>query len=225
MDQLDRAYLALKGKPDSRQVVLQIWDAQLDMPDVNGAAVNSDIPCNVLSMLKVRNGKLEWMQILRSNDIFIGLPHNFVQFTFLQEILAGWLDVELGSYNQISDSLHLYDEKAENIRKSAPLPSIPQNTDTIAVDKESSESAFSELFKRSERLIRGGLVEADIRRLATWPEAPIGFQNILRVLTAEAARRMSYPALSRELMTKCNNPILVHLWERWYDHVNSLVPT
>ncbi|MGH3147740.1 MAG: hypothetical protein ACRDTR_18250 [Rubrobacter sp.] len=58
LDQLERAYLALSKKPESRQVVLQIWGSGIDLPDENGEPANPDIPCNVLSMLKVRDGKL-----------------------------------------------------------------------------------------------------------------------------------------------------------------------
>ena len=46
---------------------------------------------------------------MRSNDIFRGLPYNFVQFTSMQEILAGWLKINVGSYNHVSDSLHIYE--------------------------------------------------------------------------------------------------------------------
>ena len=35
---------------------------------------------------KVRQGKLEWSQIMRSNDVLLGMPYNFIQFTGLQEI-------------------------------------------------------------------------------------------------------------------------------------------
>ena len=45
---------------------------------------------------------------MRSNDIVFGLPYNFLQFTFLQEIIAGWLNVDVGEYMHISDSLHMY---------------------------------------------------------------------------------------------------------------------
>ena len=94
IDQLDRAYSALKSNPDSRQCVLQIWDSTVDLPSADGKPSNQDIPCNLLSIPKVRNGKLEWMQIIRSNDLFLGLPHNIVQFTVLQEMLSGWLGLE-----------------------------------------------------------------------------------------------------------------------------------
>jgi thymidylate synthase len=221
MDQLDRAYSALKGRSDSRQVVLQIWDAQLDMPMPDGREVSSDIPCNIVSILKVRSGRLEWMQVLRSNDVFLGLPHNLVQFTYLQEILAGWLEIEVGSYNQLSDSLHVYDKDAENVRRSIPLPLSCRNTDTISVPKQVSDVLFSELTVRCDCLIRGGQSEEELRRLADWCDAPVGYQNMLAILVAEAARRRSFSTLADEIVGRCQNPALVQLWRRWIERVLS----
>ena len=127
-DQLKRAYEALRLNPDTRQVVLQIWDSSIDLPRANGSPADRDIPCNVASLLKVRNGKLEWTQVIRSNDLFLGVPYNFVQFTCLQEIIAGWLNIECGSYNQISDSLHLYDQDLENLSNSMRCLTISSNS-------------------------------------------------------------------------------------------------
>ena len=90
VDQLERAYRVLESEPDSRQVVLQIWDSRIDLPAPDGTPADSDIPCNVVAMPKLRDGKLEWLQVIRSNDMFLGVPHNFVQFTSIQEMLAGW---------------------------------------------------------------------------------------------------------------------------------------
>ncbi len=144
IDQLERAYLALRHNPDGRQVVLQIWDPINDLPDKSGSPVNKDIPCNIVSLLKVRSGRLEWMQIIRSNDLFRGVPYNFIQFTSIQEILAGWLGVELGSYNQISDSLHLYnnDSKIMNI---SSLITVERNIDSLCLPKDESDAVFHKL--------------------------------------------------------------------------------
>lgn len=109
IDQLDRAYRALLNNSDGRQVVLQIWHPLLDFPKNDGAPVSTDVPCNIVALLKVRKNKLEWTQILRSNDLIRGVPYNFIQFTSIQEVLAGWLGVDVGSYNHFSDSLHIYD--------------------------------------------------------------------------------------------------------------------
>jgi thymidylate synthase len=80
VDQLTRAAAVLSNNPQTRQVVLQLWDASMDLPLADGSPANANIPCNVLSMLKVRDGHLEWTQILRSNDFFRGTPYNFFQF-------------------------------------------------------------------------------------------------------------------------------------------------
>ena len=221
LDQLQRAYSTLRGNPDSRQVVLQIWDAQCDMPAEDGEPVSTDIPCNIVSMLKIRNSKLEWTQILRSNDLFLGLPHNLVQFTYLQEMLAGWLGIEPGTYNQISDSLHLYSENEQSVQQSAVAVVAPSNTDLISIPKDASEAAFAELARRAEGLTQGGLSEIELRRISRWPDAPIGFSNMLLVLGAEAARRAQFPQLSTEIMSGCNNPLFSHLWQRWRDRIGA----
>lgn len=106
LDQLRAAYEALRHFPDSRQVVLQIWNSTLDLPDPSPRS--ADVPCNLISHLMIRDNRLEWLQIMRSNDLIWGMPYNFIQFTCLQEIMAGWLGVDVGSYVQLSDSLHVY---------------------------------------------------------------------------------------------------------------------
>ena len=95
-DQIEGAFQVLANNPRSRQVILQIWDPASDFPNLNGDPRANDIPCNICSLLKVRDGKLDWLQIMRSNDVFRGTPYNFVQFTTLQEVMAGWLGIDVG---------------------------------------------------------------------------------------------------------------------------------
>ena len=126
VDQLTRVYQSLSSNPNTRQAVLQIWDSSVDLPQSDGSPANQDIPCNVLSLLKVRAGKLEWLQVIRSNDLFLGIPYDFVQFTSLQEVMAGWLGIDCGAYHQVSDSLHIYDRDEESVLASALLRIYPQ---------------------------------------------------------------------------------------------------
>ncbi len=217
IDQLERAYLALKENPDSRQVVLQLWDARADLPDERGKARSPDVPCNVMSLLKIRDGFLEWMQIIRSNDVWRGLPHNIAQFTSLQEIMAGWLGCKVGTYNQISDSLHVYVDEvdADNARASTPIEAAP-NTDSIALPKSDSDAAFQELASRVDRMIEGASTPRDVSAMARYPGAPVAIQNVLRVLAAELARRRGMLSLSQEIMAECSNRALSQLWDRWF---------
>ena len=219
-DQLTRAYEALRLNPDTRQVALQIWDSAVDLPLPDGTPANQDIPCNVLSLLKVRDGKLEWLQIIRSNDLFLGVPHNFVQFTCLQEVMAGWLGIDCGAYHQVSDSLHMYEHDEPKVLASAPAKHIPSNTDSLALPRETSEWAFKELSQRIQRIISPELHRDELQAISKWSEAPESFRNMLAILIAEAARRRAWLDMPEEIMSACTNPMYRELWRRWLTRVN-----
>ena len=215
IDQLDRAFRVLSANPDTRQVILQIWDSEIDMPSPDGIPANDDIPCNALSMPKVRDGKLEWLQVIRSNDVFRGMPYNFVQFTSLQEILAGWLNIECGTYNQVSDSLHVYERNANNVLSSGPLTDIYINTDNLALPKEESDRIFKELEDRIEQLIDPNLRRGILKSWASWDAAPQAYRNIMAVLVAETFRRQGDTDLAVEAMSSCTNHAYQQLWTQW----------
>lgn len=107
-DQLALAIHMLRNKPDTRQVVLSIWDGREDL-----GAVTKDLPCNDLVMLKVRNNQLNMTVCNRSNDAIWGAyGANVVQFSMLQEFIAASLDINVGHYVQQSDSFHAYTDNA-----------------------------------------------------------------------------------------------------------------
>jgi thymidylate synthase len=126
VDQIRYAFESLSAQPHSRQVVLQIWDASSDLPVHAGQPRSQDIPCNICSLLKVREGRLEWTQIMRSNDLKLSWPHNIVQFTTLQEMMAAWLDLELGFYTHYSDSLHVYTNETNELAGRCTNPLLRQ---------------------------------------------------------------------------------------------------
>ncbi len=220
VDQLERAYLALRHNPNGRQVVLQIWNSVNDLPDEIGNPVNSDIPCNIVSLLKLRGGRLEWMQVIRSNDLFRGVPYNFIQFTSIQEILAGWLGVEVGSYNQISDSLHLYSEDIKFMNVN-PSIAVERNTDSLCLPKEESDTFFSKLNSNANSLIAPNLSQEELNWLVTECDLPYAYQNLLFVLAAEAARRRGWLTLAQNFISKCSNPALTQVWARWFTRFQS----
>lgn len=214
-DQLNRIYKAIKHDNDTRQAVLQIWDSRTDIPKPDGSPADPDIPCNVVAMPKLRNGKLEWMQVIRSNDMFLGIPHNIVQFTCMQEVLAGWLGVDCGSYNQISDSLHIYDHDLNNVLGSHSSDGASQNSDSLSLPWNESELAFKELESRIELMINPSTTIDTISRLSDWDEAPRAYQNIAKVLVAYALRQRNQPHTADQAMASCSNPVYTQLWNRW----------
>lgn len=219
-DQLEHAYLALQSNADSRQIVLQIWDPRIDLPKEEGKPVAADIPCNVMSLLKIRDGVLEWMQIVRSNDLFRGLPYNLVQFTTLQEVMAGWLGVHVGAYHQISDSLHLYLSDESEIQNTGSALR-PINTDSLALSKAASDEAFRELTRYAEVVIREQTTADDLANLVQAARLPTPFQNMLCVLAAEGVRRRQREDMAGTLMHGCTNPVFHLLWTQWQERFTN----
>ncbi|MFZ5554498.1 MAG: thymidylate synthase [Bacteroidota bacterium] len=113
-DQIQNIINLLKVRPSSRRAVIQIFDAK----DLNEE--HKEIPCTCTLQFMIRNNKLEMCTYMRSNDAYIGLPHDVFCFTMLQEIIARTLNIELGYYYHFVGSLHLYEinkKQAENFLK------------------------------------------------------------------------------------------------------------
>ena len=217
IDQLKKAYEVLAHNSESRQVVLQYWDSRIDSPLSDGTPSAPDIPCNIASMLKVRDGKLEWTQVVRSHDLFLGVPYNFVQFTSLQEVLAGWLGIACGPYNQFSDSLHVYARDAVNVSKSLKSRHVEEslNDDYLALPLRESEWVFGELERRIEAISDSNADFDDIHTMYEWDEAPTAYQNILSILVAESLRRRGESKIASEIASRSTNSVYRFLWDKW----------
>lgn len=219
-DQIERAYSALAANPDSRQVVMQLWDGQLDMPNLDGTPRDSDIPCNVVGLLKVRNGKLELLQIMRSNDIFRGTPHNIVQFTSLQEVMAGWLGLEVGSFVLIADSLHLYERDLEQFHIAETSPTV-FNDDTLSLPKSAFDPMLLALGSAMNELCDEQLLPRRVIELVNGNIFPIGWHNLFCIVAADSARRRNWGNEAAVASSKCSNPALRAAWKAWEERCSS----
>lgn len=127
-DQLARVISSLKSKPDSRQAVVQLFDRS------DTLEYHSDIPCTCTMQFVIRDRQLHMLTSMRSNDAWLGLPHDVFAFTMIQELVARLLDVKLGEYRHSVGSLHLYErdnEKAiryleEGWQPRRPMPPMPK---------------------------------------------------------------------------------------------------
>lgn len=213
IDQLERAYHVLKNDPQSRQTIIMIWDPIEDLPDKFGKPVDPDIPCNICSMLKVRDSKLEWTQIIRSNDIFLGVPYNFIQYTTLQEILAGWLEIDVGSYTQLSDSLHLYQKDEETL--SIVEMGDAENPDDLILEKPHSDTIFEDIYNRMKIISSQDISKDELVKLAYLDSGYAAYDNIMLIIAAYAAKKMKYQDLKSRFTDSCTNGLFRQLWVNW----------
>ena|SRR3972149_3141759 len=221
-DQLEKAYYSLQKNGLSRQVMLQMWDPGIDFPNDYGQPVSEDIPCNLSSLLKIRNDKLEWMQINRSNDIYRGLPYNIVQFTVLQEIMAGWLGIDVGTYNHLSDSLHLY---VDDLKELGYIDQEPENrnTDRLNLSYDETQIYFRALFNKMKFIVNNELSESDFYKFFDDNLKVRALDNMFLIIGADAARRNRYDDMASELVNKCTNPIYRELWKNWSERQKAKI--
>lgn len=109
-DQLYKIIELLKTDPESRRGVINLNYAN---PDV---IKTKDEPCTIALQFYVRQNKLCCTVMMRSNDIWRGLPYDIVYFTLLQTVMANALGYETGSYTHFAVSLHMYDRDADKVR-------------------------------------------------------------------------------------------------------------
>ncbi len=127
-DQLHRICQVLRAKPNSRRAVVQLFQAADSDP------VHREAPCTCSLQFVLRDGLLHLMVHMRSNDAFMGLPHDVFAFTMLQELIAADLEVELGTYKHCVGSMHLYEEHYQKAKEYLgeywqlpyPMPKMPK---------------------------------------------------------------------------------------------------
>lgn len=78
---------------------------------------SSSPPCTIGLHFIVRDGFLHLTAYMRSNDAYIGLPHDLFSFTMLQEIVAILTQKKLGNYTHVCTSLHIYEPQIEKVRQ------------------------------------------------------------------------------------------------------------
>lgn len=211
-DQLERAYNALKNNPNNRQTVLLYWDPRIDLPKEDGSRSSHDIPCNICSMLKLRDGVLDWTQVMRSNDIFMGLPYNLIQFTSLHEIMAGWLNAKLGKYVHYSDSLHLYER---NYETSFDPDDDSINLDSLSVSKDTYHLLVDSIYDRMNTIIHTKLTEEQLFNIAVLNSEHQSYNNIMLIIGAYAANKLKYQELATKLVEMCTNKIYTQIWQNY----------
>ena len=67
-------------------------------------------------MLKVRDDEMEWTQVIRSNDLFRGVPYNLVQFTAPGELYRV-VGIDCGCIS-VQRQLHVIEPDMDDVRSS-----------------------------------------------------------------------------------------------------------
>lgn len=95
-----------------------------------------DTVCTYFLQFFIRDNKLDMVACMRSNDIMFGTTYDIFMFTFLQELMAAELGLEVGTYKHFACNFHMYKKDKEKIdsilaedpnKETFQMSKIPQN--------------------------------------------------------------------------------------------------
>lgn len=125
-DQLMGVVSELGANPESRRVVLEMWDPSMYGDFYKATHGSKDVPCNTHVYFGIDGTGLNMTVCNRSNDmIWGGYGANYVHMGVLQEALAAALGVPVGSYYQMSNNFHIYPERPDTERLISKVPPEP----------------------------------------------------------------------------------------------------
>lgn len=111
LDQLTEAGRLLRNNPESRQVVIAMWDPSEDL-----GANKRDIPCNDLIMFRSSKDwkspvgrSLDMTIVARSHDAVWGAyGANIVHMSVMHEVVSALAGMPMGTYYHLSNNFHVY---------------------------------------------------------------------------------------------------------------------
>jgi thymidylate synthase len=112
VDQIDLTATKLIDDPSTRQAVINIWNPMVDLNP------GKDIPCNNWLHFLIREGKLHLNIAQRSSDVIWGFSGiDAFSWSVLHEMMAHWVDAEMGDFTYFISSLHVYEKHYKKLDK------------------------------------------------------------------------------------------------------------
>jgi len=106
-NQIWRVVNQLREDKLTRRAIINIHSAAYE--NYNG----KDVCCTMYLHPFVNGDKLDMIAHMRSNDAILGFTYDTQMFQWFQELLAGFLGLDIGYYYHMCDSLHIYTDMAE----------------------------------------------------------------------------------------------------------------
>jgi thymidylate synthase len=168
----EHIYRLLITDPDTRQAVITIYGPQ-DRHE------SKDIPCTLSQQYIIRDNKLHLITTMRSNDMLWGFPYDVNGFCFLQEVMASWLRIEMGTYTHTAGSIHVYTSDPERITDTMNC------SETITVANPVFDLTYEEtkqylpMFISAEECLRTGNAPVYLELKKTLPSCLKKYMEIL----------------------------------------------
>lgn len=101
----------LKHDHDTRQAVISLWDPALD-----NVPFKHDYPCTLVLTFSLGERGVDLDVIMRSQDVWLGTPYDWGQFSVLLMTVAELVGQPVGTYRHTTLSTHIYERNVEEAR-------------------------------------------------------------------------------------------------------------
>lgn len=169
-DQIGLLVKLLEKEPSSRHGVIITWDPASD--GLSTTFRRANIPCPYTFTVMIIGGKLHLHNIVRSNDMILGCPHDVAGFALLQRILAARLGVKVGKYTHSISNAHIY-----GVHYDAAKEIISRKNDHKKVVLEGEKNWFERAEKADEKLVEE--IVSEINKQYNPMESIKGLQIVL----------------------------------------------
>lgn len=105
IDQLATAMARLKKDPSDRRVWISSWDPSVDILDLG----QKTVPCPVGFTLSVLGDRLNSTLMIRSSDLYMGLPYDVLRHALVMNMVACSLGTGMGHMRVTLAHPHLYE--------------------------------------------------------------------------------------------------------------------
>lgn len=114
-NQIEEVSKLLKEKPDSSRATISIFDPLEDYKETNFVPCISFLKFRILTDNKTKQSKLYMWSFMRAQDIWKGFPYDIYLLLSIFQYMSSLIDVPMGSYFHICDTIRLYDEDKKDI--------------------------------------------------------------------------------------------------------------
>jgi thymidylate synthase len=126
-NQVDNVINSLKNDPASRRHIVSLWDVD-DLDQMNL------YPCVWNHQWLVKEGKLNLIVQIRSNDMALGNPFNVFQYYVLQRMMCQVIGYEIGTLTFNVNDAHIYERHFEGLQ--LQMDRTPYEAPTLLINPD-----------------------------------------------------------------------------------------
>ena len=159
--QWEWAHDSLVKDKDSRQALMHF---NMPMHQFDG---NKDFVCTLNGIFHIRDNKLNFTLMMRSNDVILGLPTDVAFFCILQQQMLNLLqykypELELGTYTHMVNSMHLYERNFKIVEEMLQERFIPEANAELKCDLITDKGNMTPMMEALHHTVTNMNDESDI---------------------------------------------------------------